>query len=118
MSGDDRVHLVVYNGATLAIVGPTRCHVLMSGLDAPTLRFALTMCLYNGEVEAGRAPGPFSSERAEQWARWVLLGQSLDLLRHGNNDSEVAGHLQVPVEQVALARGELRSSSAAGPTGV
>ncbi len=63
---------VVYQGALVAIAGHDRCHVLTDDLDENALRTVLAMCLYMREVVEGRATGPFTSERAEQWATSTL----------------------------------------------
>ena len=63
---------VVYQGALVAIAGRDRCHVLTDDLDATDLRMVLAMCLFMREVVEARAPGPFTSERAEEWAASIL----------------------------------------------
>jgi hypothetical protein len=64
-------HPVIYRNRFVAIVGPSRCH-LLADLDEGDLRFVLAMCLFNREVQEGRAAGPFDSTRAERWAATVL----------------------------------------------
>ena len=65
-------HPVIYRNRFVAIAGPSRCH-LLTELDEGDLRFVLAMCLFNREVQEGRAAGPFSSDRAERWAATVLF---------------------------------------------
>ena len=55
----------------VAIVGRERCHVL-ADLGEADLRVVLTMCLYNREIEEGRAPAPYRSDAALRWAGLVL----------------------------------------------
>lgn len=65
------------------------------------------MGLCKHEIDEGRIAGPFTSDLAAKWARLVLIGThnfTADL----SND-ELAERLDVPVDQVAVARTELGS---------
>ena len=63
---------VVIDGQLVAITGPGGC-AIVAELDPAVHRLAAAMCLFYGEVASGRAPGPFTSRRAEHWARALLL---------------------------------------------
>lgn len=106
----EMAHPVVYGGALVALVGTRRCQILNGNLDAPTLRFVATMCLYNREVEAGNVPGRFKSERAARWARSVLIDHAPALCDFDLSDDALAAQLLVPATEVAAARRELRLS--------
>jgi len=70
-SGDRPVHPVIYDGRVVAVAGREGC-CIVDGLESGTWRFVAAMCLFHREVEKGRAPGPFTSESAERWARLIL----------------------------------------------
>ena len=67
---DDRP--VVVDGELVAVTGPEGC-AIVAELDPAVHRLAAAMCLFYDEVASGRAPGPFTSRRAERWARTLLL---------------------------------------------
>ena len=62
---------VLLDGRVVAVAGPDGCAVV-ADLGVSEHRVAAAMCLYYREVLEGRAPGPFTSERAERWARALL----------------------------------------------
>jgi hypothetical protein len=70
---DDRPVLI--GGQLVAVTGPAGC-AIVAGLDPAMHRLAAAMCLFYDEIASGRAPGPYTSRRAERWARALLL--SLD----------------------------------------
>jgi hypothetical protein len=106
MSANGKAHPVVYDGALVAIVGPDSCSLLAADLDPAVVRFALTMCLYQREVDAGRVPGQYDNERAARWARLVLFRDSGERLRGSSRDVDIAEQIGLPVDQVARARRE------------
>ncbi len=65
------MHPVIHDGRVVAVAGRERCYIT-DGLESGTWRLVAAMCLFHREVEQGRAPGPFTSERAEHWARLFL----------------------------------------------
>ncbi len=65
------MHPIVYNSRVVAVAGRERCDIT-EGLDSGTWRLVAAMCLFHREVDMGHAPGPFTSERAERWARMFL----------------------------------------------
>jgi hypothetical protein len=77
VNSDRAAHPVVYRGILVAIAGRERCHVLVD-LGEEDLRVVLAMCLYNREIEEGRAPGPYRSEAALRWAALVLRRDAAD----------------------------------------
>ena len=99
---------VVYDGRVVAVVGPKRFYFTVDDLDPAAAWFVSVMCLCKREVDEGRLTGPFTSELAERWARWLLVGP--DELDGPGTDEEVAERLGVPVAQVTAARAELGSS--------
>ena len=63
---------ITLDGALVALAGSRRWHVLVEGLSVEDLRLVAAMCLFAREVRSGHAPGPFTSEHAERWARAML----------------------------------------------
>lgn len=63
---------VVIDGQLVAITGPDGC-AIVADLEPAVHRLAAAMCLFYDEVAAGRAPGPYTSRRAERWAEALLL---------------------------------------------
>ena len=102
---------IEYDGRIVAIAGRTRCF-FVDDLDAATLNFVTVMCLCKREVDEGRIEGPFNSELAANWARLVMVGPHT-VASGAATDEELATRLEVPVEQVAIARGEFAHLDAA-----
>ena len=109
MSAD--LPFIEYDGRIVAVAGRTRCY-FVDHLDAATLNFVAVMCLCKREVDEGRIEGPFNSELAAQWARLVMIGPHT--VASGATDEELAGRLEVPLEQVAIARREFARSPLVG----
>jgi hypothetical protein len=107
--------LIAYRGEIVAVPGASRVHLSpqLEALDSedPFFRFVLLMVAYYLSVREGRAPGPYTDERAELFARLVLMDddefRSVD--REGLEDVLIAGHFGVPIEQVDEKRHDLRS---------
>jgi hypothetical protein len=110
-------HPVTYDGELVAIAGANRFWLIGGWLegrrpDDPLMRFVTYMCLWNGEIEAGRVEGPFTSELAETWARLALVDDDVLLSESAQPDHELAHRMNVPVEQLAKRRIELGVSRA------
>ncbi len=107
--------LVSYQGEIVAVAGATRAYLVPQleerGSDDPVVRFVLAMCLYAGRLKKGDAPVAFSDERAEYFARSLLIDDDefkhLDANRF--DDRLLAGHFNVPIEQVEGKRRDLQS---------
>jgi hypothetical protein len=67
------VQPIVYRGRVVAVASRRGC-VFGADLDDETYRMAAAMCLFHGELVHGHVTGPFTSERAERWARAFLEG--------------------------------------------
>lgn len=106
MSSD--LPFIEYDGRIVAVAGRTRCY-FVDDLDAATLNFVAVMCLCKREVDEGRIEGPFNSELAAKWTRLVLIGPRT-VSSGAATDEELAGQLEVPLEQVAIARHEFARS--------
>jgi hypothetical protein len=63
---------IIYNGQLAAIVLANQA-IIPEGLADPDERTVKAMCLYALEVAAGLQPGPYSDERALQYARRAAL---------------------------------------------
>ncbi|MGA2925044.1 MAG: hypothetical protein ABSG43_03460 [Solirubrobacteraceae bacterium] len=59
---------ITYNGQVAAVVLAEQA-VISDGLDESDERTVKAMCLYALEVTAGREPGPYTDERARNYAR-------------------------------------------------
>ena len=100
---------IEYRGELVALVSRDRVHLVcprMRTLQAgdPELRFVAYMCAYCGEVLNRRLPGPPTSELAEEWARAALIAPPELIALSACSDAEAAEALNVPLEQVRVAR--------------
>jgi hypothetical protein len=70
------VHLICRDGVIVAVAGATRFYLAPDIESRPPddaeRRVAVLMCAYAHRVSAGAVPGPYSDERAELWAKFVL----------------------------------------------
>jgi hypothetical protein len=103
------MYVIEYDGRPAAFV------------DATTAEFADWVCtrenyvigrwvccesVFVQEVAAGRLAGPYTERRAEHFARVALMPDSeFDLYAH-QDDYLLAGHFDVPIEQIALKRAD------------
>ena len=62
------------------------------------------LCVYASDVLKGELPGPYEQHLAEAFARAVLMPSDEFTARAGQQDSRLAAHFNVPVEQVAARR--------------
>ncbi len=105
--------LVSYQGEIVAVAGATRAYLVPRieerGPDDPVVRFVLAMCLYAGRLKTADSALGYSDERAEYFARSLLVDddefQHLDANRF--DDRLLAGHFNVPIEQVEAKRSDL-----------
>ena len=107
------VTMVMYRGEIAAMVGGRRFYLAPQfdhlDLDDPLVVFVSFMASYALAVKDGSAPGPYTDERAERFARLVLIDddefREFDANRF--EDRLIAGHFGVPVEQVEEKRHDL-----------
>ena len=111
----EAVTLVMYRGEIAAIVGGRRFYLSPQfddlQLDDPLVVFVSFMASYALQVKDGSAPGPYSDERAELFARLALMDDDefAELDAQGFGDDVIAGHFSVPPEQVAAKRDDLHN---------
>jgi len=103
---------IEYRGQLVALAGPERFHIVAPWLRGrppadPELRFVAYMCLCRREAEAHGLTARLPGEVLEAWTRSTLIDARQLRCHHGLSDAELAGRLNVPAEQVALAREEL-----------
>src|SRR5215216_3388058 len=100
------VTLITYQGEIVATVGASRCYLSprIEAMDAddPLAVFVSVMAAYALDVRDGSAPGRYTHERAERFARLVLIDDDEFRMLDANQleDSLLAGHFEVPVEQI------------------
>ncbi len=63
--------------------------------------------MYATEIAEGHYPGPYRSADAHDFARGLLMPAGEFLARARWPDHELAEHFAVPIDQVAIHRGEL-----------
>jgi hypothetical protein len=103
----------MYNGEIVATVGARRVYLTGSVLEVedadPLVLFVSLMGAYALHLRQEPEFGPYSDESAERFARCVLIDDAefrmLDA--NGFDDELVAGHFDVPVEQVAKKRDDI-----------
>lgn len=109
------VRLIVYKGEIVATAGARRIYLTgrVRTLDDadPLVFFVSLMGAYALQLREMPDLGPYTHERAERFARCVLVDDDefrmLDANRLG--DELLAGHFGVPVEQVEKKREDLRA---------
>lgn len=108
------MELIVYGGRVMAIVSATRVEftpeVFERGARDPLVRFVAMMVFYAVKVRDGEGVPPYINDEAEYFARKLLMDDQRFLLLDfcGMPEADLAGYLQVPVEQVAKKREDLR----------
>lgn len=95
-------------GQLAAVCSPDRVYfadwIEILELDHPVRRFVSAMCLHAGEVLNGSAAAPYSDADARRRAR-TRLAPVADLLDSiGATDAKLAEHLNLPLEELRLAR--------------
>ena len=107
------VTLIVYRGEIVASAGARRSYLApqIARLDAgePLRQFVSLMAAFALLVRDGSNEGPYTDEAAERFARLALIDdeQFRVLDANGLEDEVIAGHFDVPVEQVAEKRADL-----------
>ncbi len=109
------VTLISYRGEVVASAGARRVYLAprIAALDDtdPLVSFVAFMTAYAMKVSDGSAPGPYTNERAERYARLALMDDEEFRMLDANefDDAVIAGHFGVPEEQVAAKRSDLRT---------
>ena len=107
------MQLISYNGAAVAVAGATRVWLAPAIDDLPgghrLRRFVAAMCLYAHDLHHALVPGPYTDQRAELYARCLLLPDRAVAAAAGLTDDELAERFEVPLEQVRAKRRELRA---------
>lgn len=75
--------------------------------DHPRRRFVAMLAIYAVTIAEGHYPGPYRTSDAHDFARCMLMPADEFLPLAGQADHELAEHFAVPVDQVAIHRGEL-----------
>lgn len=88
----------------LAVFSP---EVEVRGPDDPLFRFAAAMCRLAMELELRVETGPYDEERAERYAREVLLPAECFAALAALPDAYLATCFGVPAEQVPARRSDL-----------
>ncbi len=107
------VTLISYRGEVVASAGARRVYLAprLAALDDtdPLVSFVVFMTAYAMKVLDGTAPGPYTNERAERFARLALIDDEEFRMLDANefDDAVIAGHFGVPVEQVAAKRADV-----------
>lgn len=98
--------LVVYREEVVAAAGARRLYLAphIAALDDadPLVLFVSLMGAYALQVRHRSAPGPYTDERAERFARCALIDDEEFRVLDANRleDRLIAGHFEVPIEQV------------------
>ncbi len=107
------VTLIMFEGQIAATAGARRFylapHVGARGLDDPLAQFVTLMAAFALRVKDGSAPGPYTDERAERFARFALIEDDEFRMLDANqlDDALLAGHFDVPVDQIEFKRQDL-----------
>lgn len=106
------MRLISYRGEPVALVVNGDLAVFEPELEArgpddPLFRFAAAMCRLAMEIELGLLAGPYDEERAEGYARELLMGADGFGALAALPDTYLAACFGVPDEQVPARRAEL-----------
>ena len=107
------VELITYRGEIVATAGARRIYITprIQQLDDgdPLVMFVSLMGAYALQVREDPDVGPYTDERAERFARVVLIDDEEFRMLDANEleDRVIAGHFSVPVEQVQRKRRDL-----------
>jgi len=109
---------ITYRGRTVAAATPRR-FFLSDDLDDrppgdPEMVFVCFMCCYARELLTGRLPGPYSEDRARQFAQAALIPAEL-LERDQLDAAHTAAALGVPAEELREAHRHAHRLAPAGP---
>jgi hypothetical protein len=116
------MQLVTYGGRPLALVVNGDLAVFDAelethGFDDPLLRFVAAMCKLAMELERGLAEGNYDEERAQGYARELLMPEQEFAALGFLPDRYLATCFCVPPEQIPARRRELRlEADPDGPT--
>jgi hypothetical protein len=107
------VELIKYDGEIMATVGAQRAYLAGRAREVddtdPLVLFVSLMAAYALQLRDEPELGPYSDEWAERFARCILIDDAefsmLDA--NGFDDPLLAGHFDVPVEQVAKKRDDI-----------
>jgi hypothetical protein len=108
------VELITYRGEIVATAGAREIYVsprilALSDSD-PLVMFVSLMGAYALKLRDEPELGPYSDEHAERFARCVLIDDDEFRMMDANRleDRLIAGHFDVPVEQVGEKRRDLQ----------
>ena len=106
--------IITYNGRPAAVVARGRAHLLPTVAllepEHPRRRWVTCMAFFARDVSAGRLPGPYSTRRAEHFARCALLPDEEFRQIERYPEAVIAEYFGVPLEQVAEKRADLEAA--------
>ena len=107
--------IITYTGRPAAVVARGRAYLLppvaLLEVDHPRRRWVTCMAFFGRDVAAGRLPGPYSTRRAEHFARCALLPDEEYAQLERFPDAVLAEYFNVPLEQVAEKRIDVEAAS-------
>ncbi len=106
--------IITYTGRAVAVVVRRRAYLLpsMTTLEPehPRRRWATCMAFFACDVASGLLPGPYTTRRAEHFARCALLPDEEFLPVEPFPDAVLAEYFNVPLDQVAEKRADLEAA--------
>lgn len=106
--------IITYERRPAAIVVRNRAYLLPSTavleVDHPRRRWVTCMAFFARDVASGKLEGPYSTRRAEHFARCVLMPEDefVALVRYPG--VVLAQYFNVPIEQIAEKRADLEAA--------
>ena len=103
--------IIRYGGRVVALVRPPLVefpgHICALEADHPHRRWAFCLGLFALDVLEGNVPGPYTDDRAAQFARDALIpDEEFDDLE-AFDDAVLAQHFNVPLSEIASKRTDL-----------
>ncbi len=107
--------LITHQGRPAAIVARHRAYLLPSvallEVDHPRRRWVTCLAFFARDVANGRLRGPYSTRRAEHFARCALIPEDEFLGLERFPDSVLAEYFNVPLDQVAEKRLDVQAGA-------
>lgn len=107
--------LITHQGRPAAIVARRRAYLLPSvallEVDHPHRRWVTCLAFFAHDIANGCLPGPYSTRRAEHFARCALIPDDEFQALGRFPDSVLAEYFNVPLDQVAEKRVDLKAAA-------